>query len=266
MSKGQRERPEVQALHAEVGGSLGHGKDGLVHRLELPDEIARLQECGGWVVKISHAPSECAFPGSQAAVASSADRYVQGALFKQKKYDVLRHFLGDTIPESHFLVSNVKVGEAVRPAEITLQREAPGVRIKKLDRKQKSDPQLHENITKLMGKLCYMFTVVAQANAECLAQEVMDIKLDLGGVAKFARSKPLRYKFCARDALKTIRKGTPNMLVNPETFQLYCVDFDQGVWRPGMENVLQRIYEIDEHNQGLRRQIQQTPLGRLVSV
>ncbi|MDQ3094262.1 MAG: hypothetical protein M3Q70_03760 [bacterium] len=246
-------RPEIDALNAETGRRLGHGQDNLVHALELPDYAQTLLNRGDWVLKVSHKNigAEHKRDWSQDPVESA----ISGTRYKKEKYEVLKHFLGNFIPESLFLVAGVGTqAGGQRPAEVTIQRRVPQYTISDLHESQKDDPRLSQNILELMTRLQYMYSVVGEANGRSANRASIDVKLDLGGVSDFVRSKPLSSKFEINDAAKTVRKNnSPNLLVDPESMQLYCIDFDQGDWNPGMSGTKETVFAIDSHRHTLAR-------------
>jgi len=260
MSKKQRHRPVIETLQAETGRSLGHGQDNLVHELVLPEYAAALSSNPAWVVKVSHRAQSNA--KKRNPLLSQKEAAISGTMYKKNKYHILKHFLGDTIPDSEFITGNVTQGDKTRPAEITFQKRVPQVQFNHLTEKQKSDPRLSTNVLALMEKLRYMYSVMGEANAMSGQGAAIDAKLDLGGVSDFVHSKDSDYEFTLQDAARTPYKNTsPNILVDPETLNIFCIDYDQGDWNPAMTSTMENAFGIDER----RRALGVTALGGYVA-
>ena len=252
MAKRTPAKPRVNSLTMESGNRLGVGQDNLVNEALLPPYAHGLAETGEWVVKVSHKSPNAkdkrnwSLPSKEAAVT--------GTQYKQKKYELLKHFLGDFVPDSIFLVSDVETNGVRRPAEVTLQRRVPNHTIDSLSEEQKTDPRLQQNLMSLFGKLRYMYSVIGEANGRASQGASIDGKLDLGGVSDFARSRSIDQDFTEQDVVRAAHKiSSPNLLVDPETMSLYCIDYDQGDWNSGMESTQNLAFEIDanRHATGL---------------
>lgn len=244
-SRQRNSRPHVLAFAAETGTRAGRGKDNLVHNLTLPPQAEALIESGKWVVKVSHQAKGAEEKRDWSAPPTAAA--ISGTLYKRNKYDILKHFLGANIPDSLFLVSTVEDQGRVRPAEITLQQKVPDFTLDKLTPNQKKNPLLHTNMLQLLTKLQYMYSVVGEANSRTSQAATLDTKLDLGQVSSFVRGESLDHQFDLKDSKKAVSKiSSPNLLVDPETFNLYCIDFDQGDWGPGMDEAKELVFEIDD--------------------
>lgn len=244
------DRPEIPALRAETGNRLGDGKDNLVHALEIDPSIRSLTSDGDWVVKVGHTNTPAAREKRQRIASNNIEAAKSGVAYKKNKYEILKHFIGDHIPVSMFLVADANEGEATRPAEITIQRRVPDVQLNHLTKEQQEDPRLHANIIDLLQGLQYMYSVVGEANARTSQQVSLDTKLDLGTISSFVRAESFDREFDKDDARKSIRKiDSPNLLVDPETMQVYCIDFDQGDWSPGMDEAKELVFEIDAKRQ-----------------
>ncbi|MDQ5971992.1 MAG: hypothetical protein QG553_151 [Patescibacteria group bacterium] len=249
MAKQQRRRPQVSGLHAESGNIVGRGQDNLVHGLKLPPEARLLAESGDWVVKISHkTPNQRR--QERWSIHQADEAVVRGTHYKKNKYEILTHFLGDYIPESMFLASTVEENGVSRPAEIIVQKRVPNVRFMDLNPDQQRDPRLLHNVRGLFNGLKYMYSVIGEVNSRTSDGVNLDGKLDLGGISDFVKGESVDYKFTDQDAEKTTTTSkTKNILVDPETMDIYCIDFDQGDWMPGMDEAKEMIFEIDAQRQ-----------------
>lgn len=244
MSRKHGSRPNVLAITAETGTRAGRGQDNLVHNLVLPEYAHALISSGNWLAKVSHQGRGAEHKRDWSKDPTQAA--ITGTLYKRNKYDILKHFLGDFVPDSMFLVSSVEDQGKVRPAEITLQTKVPNVTLDKLTPEQQADPRLHKKILTLLERLQYMYSVVGEANARTASSTSLDTKLDLGNVSSFVRSHSLDHQFTPEQAADAAsRIASPNLLVDPETFNLYCIDFDQGDWSPGMDEAKNLVFEID---------------------
>ncbi len=238
-------RPNIRALTAETGTRAGHGQDNLVHNLSLPSYAEGLISEGEWVVKVSHQGKGAEHKRDWDQ--DSTQAAISGTLYKKNKYDILKHFLGRFVPDSLFLASTVDDNGLRRPAEVTLQKRVPDITLNKLTEAQKDDPRLHANILELLQKLQYMYSVIGEVNSRTAQGVNLDTKLDLGQVSSFVREQDIDYQFGADDAQIAAHKiKSPNLLVDPETMSLYCIDFDQGDWTPGMDEAKDLVFAIDE--------------------
>lgn len=255
----QKPPTNVRAMNAEVGRRLGHGQDNMVNNLilhddarlpsfvDMPPGVREMRESGDWVVKVSHRASSA--KKRRDATLSPAAAAESGTAYKKNKYDILKHFLGDFVPDSMFFVSTVQEPNGkLRPAEITVQRKVPNTRLDQLNAEKQSSPILHSNLLTLMKRLQYMYSVIGEVNARTSGGINLDAKLDLGGVSDFVQSHALDYEFTPEDAAVTaVKIGSPNLLVDPDTLDVYCIDYDQGDWTDGMDQAKSFAYEIDTH-------------------
>lgn len=238
-------RAEVLAITPETGPRVGHGQDNMVFGLELPDYAEKMRATGDWVLKVSHRSMAAQHKRNWDVDPKEAAQ--TGTIYKKNKYEILKHFLGDYVPKSMFLTSTVRQNGVARPAEITLQRRVPNVTLNNLTEAQKDDPRLHANILGLLQRLQYMYSVVGEANARSSQGAALDTKLDLGPISDFVRSYSLDHQFSEGDAAVTAHKiKSPNLLVDPDTLNLYAIDFDQGDWSPGMNEAKALVFDIDE--------------------
>lgn len=247
MSKNHHLPPTVHGLTGELGKRLGHGQDNLVYSMKLPEHLEGLVRSGEWAIKVSHR-----VPASEDKrnwTLDSVESAKRGTRYKKEKYEILKHFLGDYVPDSLFLIAEVEDSKHHRrPAEITLQKQLPNFRMDQLNEQQKGDPVLHMNILDLMTKLSYMYKVVGSANARVSWGAQVDTKLDLGGVSDFV-SYHLDDTITLADAAKTARKShSPNLLVDPDTLAIFCIDYDQGDWNDGMTGTKELIFELDRRS------------------
>jgi hypothetical protein len=244
---GKRLKPTANSAMSpfahDFGEIIGNGQDNTVRR--FVGEAA-----GHLVVKIGKQKGE-AEPTNEAAFNST--------LYKKKKYEILKTFLGDFVPKSSFLVGHKT--EGVRdpkdvPKSYTVQDYVPQYKINELTPEQQRDPRLLRQMYVLLLKLRNMYSALDEVNAIIgESNNELDGKLDLGGISKQAR-KSVSGSGATRgfDAAEVVQNfgGSPNLLVNPETMQLSCIDFDDGVWTPQKEaakGVLEHVAAQPEYQE-----------------
>lgn len=228
-------------FRTELGQRFGKGQDNTVYQMVHGAEKPHLRVPAGFVLKVNHenAGKHRKRDGDELIAAKAGIRY------KKNKYDILKAFLGDFIPETHFVLGEVRSqesgkGKAFRPAEYTIQREVPRYSISDLTDEQRQRPELRNNVYSLLTSLQRMYRILGETNARTAQDITLDGKLDLGGVSDYILSEELddglNHTFTEEDIDLVISTNkSPNLLVDPDSMQLYCVDFDQGQWRPGMD-------------------------------
>lgn len=219
MSKYDRLTP----FNDSFGDSIGRGKDNIVAPFRRKPNL---------VVKWNHDDSN---RKKQVERTESFNRI----LYKRKKYELLKFFLGDFIPESSFVLGHKQDGSNIKTKEYILQKRVPQVIISELNESQKSDPRLIRNMYLLIRKLRNMHNILNQINQPLDEEEKIDGKLDLGGLSKFAEqsddSQAMDFDF---GVVNYNFMDSPNLLVDPKTMSLYCVDFDKGVWSDAKDATL----------------------------
>lgn len=162
--------------------------------------------------------------------------------YKQRKYNILRRFLGDFVPESIFVLGkkNERVQNPERTVGYTIQQRVPDIRLSDLDQVQRRDPRLVSNTADFLSRLRSMYLALGEVNART-GDDVnpLDGKLDLGGASDLVRHSierdfdPAEVQALLTD--ETDFLSSPNICVDPETMQIWCVDFDKGEWDDGKE-------------------------------
>ena len=265
---------EFSPFRTKFGEQVGIGGNNIVRAAE-PENRKPAVEAGKLVIKVSHRPKERlqielkpkpAEPGTKTAhevrkankerVLSPVNEAVfQGTLYKKKKYEILKTFLGDFIPDSSFVVGHKKDGP-VRPKEYTIQDRIPQYAIADLTPEQRRDPRLLRQMYVLLIKLQNMYRVLGQVDQIVHPSdpgEGLDAKLDLGGISDFAydhlQDNPNSLNIA--EVVEGFQKSK-NLLVDPGTLQLFCVDFDEGKWSESKEAakiVAEHIIAEDPHVQ-----------------
>lgn len=238
------DKPRNLPIDPELSLKLfGRGKDNQVYEVKGPDETSK-----GMVVKLNHktSPTEAA---RLAETGADREQAWKGIQYKQHKYAVLKHFMGDYIPDSMFVLTQEGLPDKRRYVEMTVQKQVPQVGLADLSPEQRADPALAENVKGLLGRLQYMYRVLGETNARVGQEAQLDGKLDLGGISSAVRDQQLDHAFSPEEVEALIASNqSPNLLVDPESMQLYCVDFYQGQWNDGMANSTEIAFEIDRRN------------------
>jgi hypothetical protein len=239
---------QLSPFRTQFGEQIGIGTSNIVRAVE-PDSRQPGLPAGKLVVKISHRPKgsfpdelrpkPAAAPTSRPSELSAGnERVFQGTLYKKKKYEILKTFLGDFIPDSSFVLGHKKDGE-IRPKEYTVQQRVPQSTIAELSPEQRRDPRLLRQMFVLLVKLQNMYRVLGQVDQVVHPQEPsdsLDAKLDLGGISGYAKEH-LDDDPNVLNITEIVDgfQNSPNLLVDPESLQLYCVDFDEGTWNDTKE-------------------------------
>ncbi len=228
-------------FRTEIGPTLGRGQDNAVFDMVFHAEKAHRRPSSGKVLKVNHASA------GEHRVRYADDRQaaMAGLLYKKNKYEILKRFLGDFVPTSSFVLSQVTEGRNTRYAELTVQEKVPRLSLSDLTPEQAQSPILRQQVIELMARLRNMYQVIGEANARTSSGISLDGKLDLGGVSDYVRAESFDHEFDESDAESIINSNkSPNLLVNPEDMSLYCIDFDQGQWKPGMDEAKNLVFDI----------------------
>lgn len=238
-----KSKPSLERMpfRTELGPKFGVGQDNVVFQMVHSAEKPHLRQPSGSVLKINHNNA------AEHRIRLADDRKAAeaGIRYKKNKYDLLRAFLGDFIPKTSFVLGEVVEGKQPRYAEYTIQQEVPRTSLHQLTEQQRNDPRLRENMKDLLFGLQRMYRIMGEVNARTAQGITLDGKLDLGGVSKYVLSEDLddglRHRFSEEDVVNVIETNrSPNLLVDPESMQLYCIDFDQGQWYPGMDDAKEK--------------------------
>lgn len=262
MANKSKPKSELMPFGAELGPRLGSGQDNAVFQMVWPAEKPHLREPTGQVLKINHAT----VGEHKVRLLDDREAAMSGLRYKKNKYDILKRFLGDFVPDSSFVLGQVTEGRNVRYAEYTIQEEVPRVSLSGLSEEQRESPVLREQVKELMNRLKRMYGVLGEVNARTAQGVTLDGKLDLGGVSDHVRAESIDHIFDDQDASAVISENSsPNLLVNPDTLRLYCIDFDQGQWLKGMDEAKALALEIaDRQDQEMGTMVGGVALGSVV--
>lgn len=245
MANKSKPKSERMPFGVELGPRMGSGQDNAVFQLVHQAEKPHLRQPTGQVLKINHKT----VADHKLRLEDDRDAAMSGLLYKKNKYEILKRFLGDFVPNSSFVLGEVVEGRSKRFAEYTIQEEVPRISIGDLNDEQRGSPMLTQQVSTLMNRLKHMYTVLGEVNARTSQGVTLDGKLDLGGVSDYVRAESLDHVFDGQDAATILAENnSPNLLVNPDTLQLYCIDFDQGQWLPGMDEAKVMAFEIAERH------------------
>jgi len=216
----------------KFGNAVGRGQDSvavpLVPDRNLPDEIRTTDR----IIKWNHDD------GSE----NDKEVAMAGLLYRKKKYEIAKFFLGDFVPESAFVLGTKNDGGKIKIKGYTVQDRVPQFSLNDLSDEQKNDPVLHQNLILLALKLQRMLRAIEEVNEEVEEDAKIDARLDLGGLSELAMNLPLD----PDQVFDTKIAASPNLLVNPETMQLYCIDFGSGRWSEKKEATLRKLIATTE--------------------
>ena len=248
MAQKSKPRAELMPFGPELGPRMGSGQDNTVFQLVGHADKPHLRIPTGKVLKINHSTAK----EHKVRLADDREAAMSGLLYKKNKYEILKRFLGDFVPDTSFVLGQVVEGRNKRYAEYMVQDEVPRVSISGLTDEQKADPRLSQQVVELMNRLKTMYSALGEANARTSQGVNLDGKLDLGGVSDHVRAESIDHTFDSQDAAAVIAENSsPNLLVNPETLQLYCIDFDQGQWLDGMDEAKAMALEIADRQEAM---------------
>lgn len=228
----------------KFGNRLGGGKDNLVRALPIPGKE------NDYVVKINHDKGT-----------RTTEQVEAGIRYKREKYEILKLFLGDFIPETGFVLGTKVDGPRSRPVEYVVQQRLPNRYLSSLTAEQRSDPRLVTNMLLLMVKMENMYKSIGNVNARTGGQSAsLDAKLDLGGISGYVREH-IDETFNNDTAMVAIAKkgDTPNILVDPESMDIYCIDFDEGEWTKDKATAKSMLFDIVEARQDVQSVIRLQP-------
>lgn len=163
-----------------------------------------------------------------------------GIRYKKQKYELLKFFLGDFVPNAIFALGEKHDADKKRIKEITVQERLPDVQLNQLTAEQRHDPRLLGNLHELLSRLIYMHQVVRRVNDAVPEAARIDVQLDLGAISRKLRESDtlmdIEFDWNNPDLFKT-----KNILVDPKTMRVFCVDFGRGKWSDAKEATLRLI-------------------------
>jgi hypothetical protein len=244
-------------LAFQPDAKIGAGKDNRVYSLGTeysrpdirPDVAAR---AGTLVVKAGNM--------SDKKARYTAEMALSDAHFKQEKYNLLKHFLGDYIPDSHFFVGQQRNpdGEVVvKP--FTVQKRVSQTTLQQLPQEVRNSDALRGEMYGLARRLQTMHQVLDRARTivERTGDTfVVDAALDLGPFSDYVKNHPEQdpASFNYKQMINGY-KDSPNLLVDPDTLQLSCIDFGSGQWSGELGAQLSVVYDIASQDEAVRSRL-----------
>ena len=249
----KRTSSRLSPFRHPFGDRIGSGKDNKVHEFDdgsvFNENSKNPRHIGDMVVKISTEQIR--------GQTMDAERAINDAKYKKSKYELLKMFLGTSIPNSSFVVGSKTNGEgSVVPKSYTLQDRVPQYTLADLTPEQRNSDDLRSEMFRLVCKLQVMHSVLDRARQIVEGSNrtfLVEDSLDLGPLSKFVRShnqdnpNDFNYKH-----MITGFKASPNLLVDPESKQLSCIDFGQGEWSEDYEMQVGLIRDIVEHDPAVK--------------
>ena len=208
--------------------SIGRGQDNVV----VP-----LSSQPNWVIKWNHDYKEDEITNKD---------YYNRLLYKKRKYEIFTRFLPEFIPETSFLLGPKKDGSILKIKEYTVQKRVPQLSISDLSMEELCNDKFQYNLYLLLIKLSNMYKTVNFANLFVDDIGKVDVRLDLGGLSKTAEeSRQINFQDFSSELIedKNFCKS-PNLLVDPVSLNLYCIDFGRGIWNEYKESTYSRILEL----------------------
>lgn len=248
-SKNRNRVPTDLPTQFSLNEKIGAGKDNRVYGMELsPKALAAL---GPVVLKASN---------EQQKVPLTAEAAVNDARFKKEKYNLLTTFLGDFVPASSFFVGSQRNPDGSTSVKsYTIQNRVPQVTFDKLTPEQRNSDGLRSQMYGLALRLQTMHKTLNRARkiAEDHGQKfLVDASLDLGPFSKYVQDHvaedPANFNY---RHMVTGYKASPNLLVDPESMQLNCIDFGSGEWSPELSSQLGLVYDIAAHDQDIAKRM-----------
>jgi len=185
---------------------------------------------------------------SRYVVKYSVDSYVpkvETVEYLRKKYSLLRHFLNNWIPRTHFLL-----GERRRPFKkkqaafeqndnylsvMTIQQRIQGKTFKDLTTEEKMRPKLLEDLKEAHRSYVNLKQLIKETCKKLdLAEDTLDVKLDVGHLSKEENLEEF-------DAKKVRFFTSPNIMYDEVKRRIQFIDFDMNDWNPDKELVFQEI-------------------------
>lgn len=196
--------------------SIGRGQDSVVFPFRGND---------AYVVKVNHS-------FRKEVTSPEMLRFRESELqYKKRKYEILSYFLGRFVPRSFFALGEQKDGVCTRLKGYTIQKRVPDVKFSDLTDEQLNDPRLIRNMHELITKLISMNRMVDRVNRNVPPEAQIDVRLDLGSVSRIVdNAQRENQNSVPLDAQDLALFKSPNVLIDPKSMDVYCVDFGRGVW------------------------------------
>ena len=221
------------------GESVGRGKDSVVFPFRGNDKF---------VVKVNHSfRKEVTSP----EMIKHRESELQ---YKKRKYETLSYFLGRFVPRSFFVLSEQKDGVYMRVKGYTIQERVPDVKFSDLTNEQLNGPRLIKNMHELITRLIFMNRMVDRINKSVPKKAQIDVRLDLGPISQIVDDALYKdQSYFSVDARDLASFKSPNILIDPDTMDIYCVDFGKGFWSDDKEATTLLLASIARREKDLER-------------
>lgn len=242
----------VDPFDGKFGRKIGFGQDSIVVPL-IRNNLKEDRDQSEFVVKWNHRPK----------TEKSLDQNFQELLYKKKKYEVLRFFLGGFIPETFFVLAEQDIREGhyrkTTIKQYSIQDRVPQMRIDELPDEVRNSPAFLKRLYLLIQKLQAMHRMIAEINEIADAQGKIDVRLDLGGLTKFIDNH-ITQTFGEDYDLEEIGPNfmhSPNILVDPETLGIFCIDFGSGVWNDKKDATMKLLFMLTKSRKDILEIVEQ---------
>ncbi|HUS25842.1 MAG TPA: hypothetical protein VMY99_00645 [Nevskiaceae bacterium] len=244
--------PTGLPLHYPLDRKIGAGKDNRVYTL---GQAETAEAIGPLVVKAGNRAN----PESRYYDVESAHNDLR---FKKEKYHLLRTFLGEYVPQTAFFVGSQRNpdGETViKPYSV--QQRVPQFMLSDLTPDQRNSDALRSQMYGLALRLRNMHRTLNRARTIVEGQGdtfEVDASLDLGAFSRYIQDHveedPKQYNY---NYMVAGYKSSPNLLVDPESMNLYCIDFGSGEWTDRLGSQMAVVYDIAAHDPIIRAHLPQ---------
>jgi hypothetical protein len=161
-----------------------------------------------------------------------------------KKYKMLKKFLGNDIPDSHFILGERRVAfekkkfhkgkQDNRLHAITIQRKVRGKTLSAMTPEERTRDDLIQQLKAAHTKYIDLKNRIQRATRHLgLPENTLDVKLDLGGLSK-------KDDLESFDLEKIAEYSTPNIMYDEVSKKLYFIDFDMNEWNADK----QKVYDL----------------------
>lgn len=169
--------------------------------------------------------------------------------YLQKKYAMLRRFLGKWIPKSAFVLGerrttfDQKKAANAQPdnylSVITIQRRIQGATFQTMDPNEKLEGSVMKDLQEAHKYYVALKHLVVAKCLECgLPENTLDVKLDIGHLSKeenLDEFDPKKVRFFT----------SPNIMYDKKRKGIFFIDFDMNNWNKDKEQVFQKVMAVD---------------------
>lgn len=227
----------------------------------VKNRVRELSKTGGrWrknILRNSNRGDAAIGKGKDNKVFSTGSRYVykestkpsdaEGVLYLRRKYDILKTYLGNLVPQSRFVLWQSNIGQQLIPwmanietperKAITLQRLVAGKDLSKMSVEEKSDLNFLKRLEKAHQKYILLKFFVKNLTDELgLPTDTFDVKMDLGGLSDIDHIN-------IENLDVESRLDSPNIMDDGKS--IYFVDLDVWSWNSDKQKVYEYLMSPD---------------------